>query len=528
MLHRSSDPRPRPRESAHSRRFLSGAKLLLPASPGTRGGPPPCPIWAMAAAWSTDPRQAPRPPAKAHHLDQLLRPRPRVPRCSMRSRPKATPSPRPIQAQAIPYVLAGRDLLGIAQTGTGKTAAFALPILHRLAARAPAAHAARLPRPGPGAHARAGQPDRGELRDVRRAACGLTLHRGLRRGRHAAPAARAMARGVDILVATPGRLVDHIGQRSIRLDRVEVVVLDEVDRMLDIGFIHDIRRVMSHVPRQRQSLFFSATLPKEIAALAAELLQDPPRSASSPVATTVERVEQQVVHVDQAAKKAVLAKLLSGPDVTRAIVFTRTKHRADQVTRHLAGRRHRRRGDPRQQVAEQPRAGARRLQGRHDQGAGRDRHRRARHRRRRSQPRGQLRPTGRARDLRPPHRPHRPRRRGGPAIAFCSADEIANLARHRERSSGSTCPCCRSRATARRRPRPRPSMARTSAASPHAPAARPGRAAATTVVAPIAPALRAEPTVARGSPRQPEPPAAAEPSRPGAGWVEIRGGSRQR
>jgi ATP-dependent RNA helicase RhlE len=146
---------------------------------------------------------------------------------------------------------------------------------------------------------------------------------------------RIMARGVDILVATPGRLVDHLGQRSIRLDRVEVVVLDEVDRMLDIGFIHAIRRVMSHVPKRRQSLFFSATLPKDIAALAAELLKDPARVSITPTATTAERVEQRVVHVDQAAKKAVLATLLADPAVSRAIVFTRTKHRADQVTRHL-------------------------------------------------------------------------------------------------------------------------------------------------------------------------------------------------
>ena len=135
----------------------------------------------------------------------------------------------------------------------------------------------------------------------------------------------------------PAACVDHLGQRSIRLDRVEVVVLDEVDRMLDIGFIHAIRRVMSHVPKQRQSLFFSATLPKDIAALAAELLKDPAKVSITPTATTAERVEQRVVHVDQAAKKAVLAKLMAEPAVTRAIVFTRTKHRADQVTRHLLG-----------------------------------------------------------------------------------------------------------------------------------------------------------------------------------------------
>ena len=241
--------------------------------------------------------------------------------------------PTPIQAQAIPYVLAGRDLLGIAQTGTGKTAAFALPILHRLAAerRPPGPHGCRVLVLAP-TRELAGQIEESFATYGARLPLSSTVVYGgvdIRR-QH-----RAMARGVDILVATPGRLVDHLGQRSIRLDRVEVVVLDEVDRMLDIGFIHDIRRVMSHVPRQRQSLFFSATLPKEIAALAAELLRDPAKVSVAPVATTVERVAQQVVHVDQAAKKAVLAQILSGPDVTRAIVFTRTKHRADQVTRHL-------------------------------------------------------------------------------------------------------------------------------------------------------------------------------------------------
>ena len=290
--------------------------------------------------------------------------------------------PTPIQAQAIPYVLAGRDLLGIAQTGTGKTAAFALPILHRLAADRRPAHA----RTAVGSWC--WHPTRELASQIEDSF--QTYGRNLRLtstvvfgGVDMRRQQRIMARGVDILVATPGRLVDHLGQRTIRLDRVEVVVLDEVDRMLDIGFIHAIRRVMSHVPKQRQSLFFSATLPKDIAALAAELLKDPAKVRSCRSATTAERVEQRVVHVDQAAKKAVLAKLMAEPAVTRAIVFTRTKHRADQVTRHLLGARRRGRGDPRQQVAEQPRAGAGRLQGRHHQGAGRDRHRRARHRRRR-------------------------------------------------------------------------------------------------------------------------------------------------
>jgi ATP-dependent RNA helicase RhlE len=243
-------------------------------------------------------------------------------------------TPTPIQAQAIPHVLAGRDLLGIAQTGTGKTAAFALPILHRLAAaerRPPMPHSCRVLVLAPTRElaSQIEESFRTYGRNLRLTSTVVFGGVDMRRQE------RIMARGVDILVATPGRLVDHMGRRSIRLDRVEVVVLDEVDRMLDIGFIHAIRRVMSHVPKQRQSLFFSATLPNDIAALAAELLKNPARVSIVPVATTAERVEQRVVPVDQAAKKAVLAKLMGEPAVTRAIVFTRTKHRADQVTRHL-------------------------------------------------------------------------------------------------------------------------------------------------------------------------------------------------
>jgi ATP-dependent RNA helicase RhlE len=242
-------------------------------------------------------------------------------------------SPTPIQAQAIPQVLAGRDLLGIAQTGTGKTAAFALPMLQRLAAarRPLVPHACRalILAPTRELASQILESFQSYGRNLRLSATVVFGGVDIRRQQ------RAMARGVDILVATPGRLVDHLGQRSIRLDRTEIVVLDEVDRMLDIGFIHAIRRVMSHVPRQRQSLFFSATLPTDIAALAAELLKDPARVTITPVATTVERVEQRVVHVDQTSKRQVLAKLLAEPTVTRAIVFTRTKHRADQVVKHL-------------------------------------------------------------------------------------------------------------------------------------------------------------------------------------------------
>jgi ATP-dependent RNA helicase RhlE len=244
-------------------------------------------------------------------------------------------APTPIQAQAIPHVLAGKDLLGIAQTGTGKTAAFALPILQRLATErrplVPHACRALVLAPTRELASQILESFKTYGRNLRLSATVVFGGVDYRRQE------RAMARGVDVLVATPGRLVDHLGQRTIRLDRTEIVVLDEVDRMLDIGFIHAIRRVMSHVPKARQSLFFSATLPKDIAALAAEFLHEPARVTVAPVATTAERVEQRIVHLDQTAKKTVLAELMAEPAVTRAIVFTRTKHRADQVVKHLIG-----------------------------------------------------------------------------------------------------------------------------------------------------------------------------------------------
>ena len=337
--------------------------------------------------------------------------------------------PTPIQAQAIPHVLAGRDLLGIAQTGTGKTAAFALPILHRLAAerRPPLPHCCRVLVLAPTRELASQIEDSFQTygRNLRLTSTVVFGGVDMRRQQ------RIMARGVDILVATPGRLVDHLGQRSIRLDRVEVVVLDEVDRMLDIGFIHAIRRVMSHVPKQRQSLFFSATLPKDIAALAAELLKDPATVKVIPAATTAERVEQRVVHVDQAAKKAVLAKLMAEPAVTRAIVFTRTKHRADQVTRHLLGAGveaaaiH---GNKSQNNRERALAGFKdgstkvlvatdiAARGIDVDGV--------------SHVVNFDLPDVR-RDLRPPHRPHRPRRRPGPGDRLLLGRRERQLARHR-------------------------------------------------------------------------------------------------
>src|SRR5437588_110296 len=149
------------------------------------------------------------------------------------------------------------------------------------------------------------------------------------------PQGRALAVGVDVLVATPGRLLDLAQTGAVRLDRAEVLVLDEADRMLDMGFIHDIRRIVAKLPKQRQNLFFSATMPREIAELAREILRDPIRVAVAPAASTAERIEQRVVHLDAAAKPGVLAEILRREPIERALIFTRTKHGADKVTRTL-------------------------------------------------------------------------------------------------------------------------------------------------------------------------------------------------
>jgi ATP-dependent RNA helicase RhlE len=242
-------------------------------------------------------------------------------------------TPTPIQSQAIPHVLAGRDLQGIAQTGTGKTAAFALPILHRLAAD-------RHPAPRRGCRVLVLSPTR-ELasqiaENFRSYSVGLNMRTTLVFGGVPKPKqARALANGVDILVATPGRLLDHLGDGAVRLDQVETLVLDEADHMLDLGFIVPIRKIAALLPTKRQTLFFSATMPKEIGTLAASLLHDPVHVAVTPVATTAERVEQQVIFVEAARKRIVLADILRDKRLERTLVFTRTKHGADRVVRHL-------------------------------------------------------------------------------------------------------------------------------------------------------------------------------------------------
>jgi ATP-dependent RNA helicase RhlE len=242
--------------------------------------------------------------------------------------------PTPIQRQAIPLVLAGRDLLGIAQTGTGKTAAFALPILNQLTATP------KAPKRG-GARALVLAPTRELASQIAESFSSYGRNYRLRvvtvfGGSPINKQIRAMECGADVLVATPGRLIDLIERKAVKLCAVETLVLDEADQMLDLGFIHALRRIVPLLPRERQTLFFSATMPKAIADLAAQYLRNPASVAVAPAATTAERVDQRVTFVKQAQKQALLAHTLNDAAVTRALVFTRTKHGADRVVRNLA------------------------------------------------------------------------------------------------------------------------------------------------------------------------------------------------
>ncbi len=242
-------------------------------------------------------------------------------------------TPTPIQTQAIPHVMLGRDLQGIAQTGTGKTAAFALPILHRLLVE-------KKQPPKRGARVLVLSPTRELASQIAQSFRDYGRQTGLRvalmfGGVPKAKQAKAVANGIDILVATPGRLMDHMQDGAVTLNGVEVLVLDEADHMLDLGFIVPIRRIVQTIPPTRQTLFFSATMPKEIAVLAKQMLRDPVQVAVNPVATTAERVDQRVMFVETSRKRQVLADLLRNNAMTRTLVFTRTKHGADRVTQHL-------------------------------------------------------------------------------------------------------------------------------------------------------------------------------------------------
>ncbi len=243
--------------------------------------------------------------------------------------------PTPIQAQAIPQLLAGRDLLGIAQTGTGKTAAFALPILQRLAASRGQAGLQRKT-----ARCLVLTPTRELALQIGDSFRAYGRHLGLRSlvifgGVGQNPQVAGMARGVDILTATPGRLLDLIGQGHLRLDAIETVVLDEADRMLDMGFIHDVKKIVALLPKQRQTLLFSATMPTAIARLAAGILRDPVRVEVTPPSTTVELIEQRVAFVERASKREMLCAMLRDAALARVLVFTRTKHTANRVAEQL-------------------------------------------------------------------------------------------------------------------------------------------------------------------------------------------------
>ncbi|MBV8971135.1 MAG: DEAD/DEAH box helicase, partial [Sphingomonadaceae bacterium] len=246
---------------------------------------------------------------------------------------KGYATPTPIQAQAIPPVLAGRDLCGIAQTGTGKTAAFALPTIDRLS-KAPK----HLTRGGVRTLVLAPTRELASQIAEQFAAYGKFMRLTVTTVFGGVPIARqerAMAHGVDVLVATPGRLLDLVDRGAIDLRKVEVLILDEADQMLDLGFIHALKRIVTLLPRQRQTLFFSATMPKAIEELAARYLTDPVKVAVQPAATTAERVDQGVTFVNQSEKPALLQIVLRQEGVDRALVFTRTKHGADRVVRQL-------------------------------------------------------------------------------------------------------------------------------------------------------------------------------------------------
>ncbi len=246
-------------------------------------------------------------------------------------------SATPIQEAAIPTLLTGRDLLGCAQTGTGKTAAFALPILQKLGQRPDATGSS------------------GGRRRIRTLVLAPTRELAIQindcfkdYGRHLRlrslvifggvsqnPQVRSLQSGVDILVATPGRLLDLMGQGYVRLDNVEFFVLDEADRMLDMGMIHDVRRIVSYLPSERQTMFFSATMPSEIESLAGAILSDPYRIEITPPSSTVDTIGQTVYRVDRGNKIHLLIHLLRGTDVDSALVFSRTKHGADKIVRSL-------------------------------------------------------------------------------------------------------------------------------------------------------------------------------------------------
>ncbi|KQU61581.1 DEAD/DEAH box helicase [Sphingomonas sp. Leaf339] len=248
---------------------------------------------------------------------------------------KGYTTPTPIQAQAIPQLLEGGDLLGIAQTGTGKTAAFVLPSIQRMVAvqkRVLPTHCRMLvlaPTRELASQIADSAREYGKFSkmSVTTVFGGTSINKNR----------QDMSRGVDILVATPGRLIDLVEQGFVNLSMIEILVLDEADQMLDLGFIHALKKIVRMVPKKRQTLFFSATMPVSIRELASQFLHEPATVSVKPAATTAERVDQFVTFVNQSEKQALLTITLNDPSIDRALVFTRTKHGADRVVKLLAG-----------------------------------------------------------------------------------------------------------------------------------------------------------------------------------------------
>ncbi len=244
-------------------------------------------------------------------------------------------TPTPIQAQSIGHVLAGSDLLGIAQTGTGKTAAFALPILQRLSGSSEPRKRGRR------ARVLVLSPTRELATQIGQSFACYGRRTGLRHaiifgGVSQNPQARSIREGVDIIVATPGRLMDLMNQRLVTLDAIEMLVVDEADRMLDMGFIRDIRTIVARLPRERQTLLFSATMPGDIRQLADSILSNPVQVQVAAKSAAADTVEQSVYFVDKRNKPTLLKHFIDQMEITRAIVFTRTKHGADKVAKHLS------------------------------------------------------------------------------------------------------------------------------------------------------------------------------------------------
>jgi ATP-dependent RNA helicase RhlE len=246
---------------------------------------------------------------------------------------KGYSTPTPIQAKSIPHLLEGKDLLGIAQTGTGKTAAFSLPLLNRLAKNSIKTRSKRI-------RSLILTPTR-ELAsqielNIQSYGKGLNLFTTVIFGGVGhRPQIQAMSRGVDILVATPGRLLDLMNEGHIRFEQLEVFILDEADRMLDMGFFNDVKKVIAKLPKKKQTLLFSATMPKDISKLATSLLDNPVRVEITPESTTVERIEQKLMKVERANKQLLLKEILKDKSIQSMLVFTRTKHGADRVVRNL-------------------------------------------------------------------------------------------------------------------------------------------------------------------------------------------------